>query len=91
MIGYDPDAVIQDADMQMAELEAEAAALSLARKRGACTHGSAVGLGSDGKAHYPQAEGLTGTQMRCWDCEEVFADLEDWMDTIASILEGEYR
>lgn len=78
MFGYDPEAIYQDADIEQAAFEAESARIAALERAGICTHGGVVGLGSDGKAHYPEAEGLTGEQVRCWDCGRVFESREDW-------------
>lgn len=42
---YDPEAIYQDADLEMADLEAAAAANAAKRKAGICTHGWMLGGG----------------------------------------------
>lgn len=82
-MGYDPEvpAGFQDADFEQREMEAEGNRLARLERAGICTHGSVVGIGADGVAHYPEAEGLTGDQKRCTaGCGEVFEDDADWLD-----------
>lgn len=75
---YDPEATIQDADIEMAAYAREARALDAARARGVCTHSSAVGVSASGRIFYPEQEGLTGSQVRCTDgCGRVFADMDE--------------
>lgn len=74
--GYDPEAIYQDADILQAEYEAEGNRIAALERAGICTHSHRVGLGTDGKAHYPEAEGLTGKQVRCLGCGEVFESSE---------------
>ena len=45
--GYDPEAVYQEADIEMAEFEVQAAEARALRKRGVCTHSSQLGGGVD--------------------------------------------
>lgn len=69
-----------DADLEMAQMEARANYLHALRKRGACTHQSAVGYIS--KVIHPQQEGLKPGQLRCTEgtggCERVFNSDEEW-------------
>lgn len=41
--GYDEEAVIQEADIEMADLEARAAEVAALRRRGICVHGYGIG------------------------------------------------
>lgn len=83
-MSYDPEAIYQDADVEMAEYASEARRLDVLRKRGLCLHQESVRLGSDGKAHYPEAEGLTGDQRRCMDgCLMVFDNADHWENAMA--------
>jgi len=76
---FDPEATVQDADIEMAEYAREARALDAARARGECPHSSAVGLPDSGKIFYPEQEGLLPGQVRCTDgCGTVFASDADW-------------
>lgn len=79
MFGYDEElpAGFQDADIEQAAFEAESARYAALERKGICTHSSRVGLGSDGKAHYPEAEGLAGEQVRCLGCGQVFESSAD--------------
>lgn len=84
--GYDEEAIYQDADIETWELENEARHLDALRRSGVCTHDSTVGLGSDGKAHYPEAEGLKPGERRCTaGCGEVFASDEDYEDALRAL------
>lgn len=86
---YDPELPngFQDADFEMRELEQSARAIHRAEKvHGICFHNGTVGLGADGKAHYPEAEGLTGDQRKCWDCGRVFDSDQDLDDERSDLL-----
>lgn len=87
---YDEElpAGFQDADFEMREMEASANAMHRAEKvHGVCFHNSTVGLGGDGKAHYPEAEGLIGDQRRCTDkCGRVFDSDQDYHDEHADLM-----
>lgn len=60
--GYDPEAVIQDADIEMAELVEAGARAAAARRRGLCAHGY---LRGDGDPDHPDE------QVTCLDCGKV--------------------
>jgi hypothetical protein len=75
---HDEEAVYQDADIEQAEMEAYANRLHRLERSGVCTHQRTVGIGADGVAHYPEAEGLTGEQRRCCGCGLVFASDSEW-------------
>ena len=84
--GYDPElpAGFQDADIEQAEFEAEGRRLAALKRRGVCTHGSAVGF--SGTVTYPEQEGLKVGQMRCTDgCGRVFESDEAWMEAVRSL------
>ena len=83
---YDDEAIYQDADIEQWEMEREGNRLAALKRQGICTHGSAVGLGGDGKAHYPEAEGLLPGQVRCTEgCGQVFETREAWDDARAMV------
>jgi len=72
---YDPEATIQDADIEMAEYAREARAIDIARSRGECVHSSVVGRSSTGEVYYPEQVGLAPGQFRCTDgCGRLFED-----------------
>lgn len=81
-MNYDPEAIIQDADIEQAEFERMGARLAALKRQGVCTHGSVVGMGDDGIAHYPEARGLKPGQLRCTDCGRVFDDHNAWLDAL---------
>lgn len=75
---YDPEAVIQDADIEQAEFEEYGRRLSSLARRGICTHGSWVGVSATGEIFYPEQEGLLPGQVRCTDmCRKVFESDDD--------------
>lgn len=83
---YDEEAIYQDADIEQAEYEYEAARLSALRRSGTCTHDGVVGLSAEGRAFYPEAVGLVGTQVKCTEgCGRVFEDFEEWREAVASL------
>lgn len=86
--GHDPEvpAGFQDADIEQAQFERAGARLRVLKRRGICAHGWVCGLGADGKPHYPEAEGLTGAEVRCRDCGKVFADDDAWHEARESVL-----
>lgn len=72
---YDPEAVIQDADIEMAELAEIGARIGRLEAAGVCTHESWVGRSATGEIHYPEQIGLSGDQVRCTrKCKQVFAN-----------------
>ena len=74
---YDPEAVIQDADIEQFEMEQIGRSIAQARKAGHCTHQSVVGYRQP--IFYPEQEGLKPGQMRCTEgCGRVFEDDDDW-------------
>lgn len=76
---FDPEATVQDADIEMAMYAREARALDAARARGECAHSSAVGLPDSGKIFYPEQEGLRPGQVRCTEgCGTVFESDAEW-------------
>ena len=80
---YDFEAVYQDADIEMMEMQQEAAQMERMRRQGVCTHQSAVGRSRTGEIFYPEQEGLVGDQHACTDgCGRVFESMEDWSDAI---------
>jgi hypothetical protein len=85
---YDEElpAGFQDADFEQREMEELGNQIAALERKGICTHGHTVGLGADGVAHYPEAEGLVGQQRKCSDCGEVFADDDDWNDARNEVL-----
>lgn len=77
---YDPEATIQDADLEMAAYAREARAMEAARARGVCQHQSSVGVPESGRIFYPEQEGLVRPQVRCTEgCGTVFADDDEWV------------
>ena len=82
---YDEElpAGFQDADFEMAEMEAVGNQLARQRRRGICTHGHMVGFKINpdtGKVFYPEQEGLVEGQSRCMDCKQVFQSDDEWWD-----------
>jgi hypothetical protein len=88
--GYDPEAVIQDADIEQAEFEAEGRAFAAAKRAGRCTHSSTVGF--VGTIHYPEQVGLKPGQQRCTEktngCAAVFDSDEEWHDAMMGAVYG---
>ena len=78
---YDEEAVIQEADIFMAEAIARGDYLARLARKGVCIHDGVVGVSATGEIYYPDQIGLTGTQVRCWDCKRVFEDDREWLDT----------
>lgn len=75
---YDPEAVIQEADILMAQYAEEARAGERARAAGLCTHNSWVGASRSGEIFYPEQEGLKPGEVVCTDgCGRKFASDED--------------
>jgi hypothetical protein len=82
---YDEEAVIQDADIEMAHAIARDKYLAALERRGICVHGSVVGVSASGEIFYPEQVGLVGDQQRCRDCGVVFESFEDWCDTTRNL------
>ncbi len=74
---YDPEvpAGFQDADIEMAELEAMGNLIHRLNAKGICTH--------EGTGRGPEP----GTR-QCGDCHEVFASDEDWMRKRHLVING---
>ena len=85
MFDYDPEAVIQDADIEMARMSEMAHRVATLRKRGICCHTSSLGF--SGTVHYPAQETMRIGQVLCTDLcgrlfdsdEEMYADAERWL------------
>jgi hypothetical protein len=84
--GYDPEATVQDADLELAAMRRQAQQLEKARAAGHCPHYATVGVSASGKVYYPEQEGLSGEQVRCFDCGEVFASDADLMEATEALL-----
>lgn len=85
--GYDPEAVIQDADIEQAEFEAEGRAFAAAKRAGRCTHSSTVGF--VGTIHYPEQVGLKPGQQRCTEgCGQVFDSDDEWAEAMMEAVYG---
>lgn len=67
--GYDPEAVYQDADIEMMELREEGNRIAALERKGICTHQARVGYRPE--PIYPEQEGLKYGQERCRDCKAV--------------------
>lgn len=67
---------MNDADIEMAELEAFGNAAAAARAAGRCTHGSGQGFNPEFAPH------LRPGQVQCRDCSVVFDSDEEWMDAM---------
>lgn len=85
---YDPEALIQDADIEMLELDETARHIQALERRGICTHGRAVGLSESGRIFYPEQVGLKPGQVRCiTGCGQVFESDEDWQEEMYAVLD----
>ena len=82
---YDEEAVIQDADFEMAHMIARGNYLARLERNGICIHDGVVGASDSGEIFYPEQVGLTGDQQKCWECGMVFESVEDWLDTCANL------
>lgn len=82
---YDEEAVIQEADIEMAEMISRGNYLARLKRKGICIHDGVVGVSASGEIFYPEQEGLTGDQVRCWDCKRVFESSRDWSEACASL------
>lgn len=84
---YDPEAVYQDADVEMAEAAIIGNTIAALQKRGICCHNSAVSYRET--PVYPEQEGLKPGQYRCTDgCGTVFGNEEDWIRAMSEVVEG---
>lgn len=83
--GYDEEAVIQDADIEMAEMISRSNYLARLERSGICVHEGVVGVSASGEIFYPEQVGLTGEQVKCWDCGRVFESSRDWSEACASL------
>lgn len=81
--GYDPEAVIQDADIEMAQYEAEARRLRRLESQGICTHQGVQGRG-DGKGPLPgglyreSQRDIPKGHLKCHGCGTLFESDEAW-------------
>lgn len=82
---YDEEAVIQDADIELAHMTARGNYLARLVRNGVCIHDSVVGVSATGEIFYPEQEGLEGDEQRCRDCGMVFDSMEDWVRTIENL------
>jgi tRNA U54 and U55 pseudouridine synthase Pus10 len=82
---YDEEAVIQDADIEMAEMIARGNHLARLERMGVCVHDGVIGVSDSGKIFYPEQVGLTGEQHKCWECGQVFESIEEWVDAVRSL------
>lgn len=84
---YDPEATIQDADIEMAELARIGNRAAYLRKRGICTHSSSVGVSATGEIFYTEQVDLFGEEVRCTDiCGKKFASAQDMYDDAARYI-----
>ena len=91
--GYDPEvpAGYQDADIEMAQYEAEGARYAALRRRGICTHGSCQGYPDGPGEHLDairaklDAKGVKPGQVICTEgCETIFESSDDWHEAHCS-------
>ena len=81
MYDYDPEAVIQDADLELAELHRIGRRVQRLREQGICCHSSSVGVSATGEIFYPEQVGLKAGQQRCTDiCKRTFDSVEEMYD-----------
>lgn len=83
--GYDEEAVVQDADIEMAQMIARSNYLGRLADSGVCIHDGVVGASDSGEIYYPEQIGLTGSQQKCRGCGRVFESIGDWMDTCRAL------
>lgn len=84
---YDPEATIQDADIEMAELTYRGRRVAYLRSKGICTHTSSVGVSATGEIFHPEQVDLFGQEVRCTDiCGKKFATDQDMYDDAARYL-----
>lgn len=78
---YDPEATIQDADIEMAEAYELSRIVEARRRAGICSHTSSVGRSSTGKIHHEGQVGLEVGEVRCTDlCGRKFANDQEMYD-----------
>lgn len=82
---YDEEAVIQQADIEMAHAIARGNYLGRLHRSGVCIHDGVVGVSETGEIFYTEQIGLVAPQVKCWDCGHVFDDSADWLDARASL------
>ena len=82
---YDEEAVIQEADIWMAEQVARGNYLARLERMGVCVHDGVVGKSATGEIFYPEQVGLVGDQCKCWDCGQVFENEEEWIEAVRSL------
>lgn len=83
---YDEEAVIQEADIEMAMMQDESAYIAHLRAKGICTHQSSLGTGDgngplEGGAYYPEQVGMEPGSIRCTDlCGKLFPNIDAMYD-----------
>jgi hypothetical protein len=82
----------QDADIELAEMEALGNRVAYLEANGVCTHGATLGHGDgngplEGGLYYPEQAGIKPGQQRCRDCGELFESDEDWAEARAEALQ----
>lgn len=82
---YDEEAVIQEADIFVAEATARGNYLARLSDRGICIHDGVVGVSATGEIFYPEQVGLVGDQCKCWDCGRVFENAREWLDAVRDL------
>jgi hypothetical protein len=82
-MSYDPEATIQDADIELAEMVRESNRLSALKQSGVCIHDSTCGLPDNGKVYYPQQASLKRGQIACFDCDMVWDSEADYLAALA--------
>jgi hypothetical protein len=75
MFYYDPEATIQDADIELAEASALSWRVARLREQGICCHTSSLGF--SGTVHHPGQETMEVGQALCTDfCGRLFESQE---------------
>lgn len=70
---YDEEAVIQDADVLMAQEDRRYRRQLKAMRQGICFHDAWLGRADDGTVYYPEQELLIGDQVICQEmCKKIF-------------------
>jgi hypothetical protein len=93
MFGYDEEATIQDADIEMALYAEEARHGAALRRSGVCTHNSSLGTGNgggplQGGAYYPEQIGMPEGSVLCTEtngCGKLFATQGDYDDACENV------